>query len=183
MRSSHLAALPLLATAGLLALAVTGCAPAAHPTGGSSASPAPAAAPSASPAHQQGKFTGVPKNCPAVDEVSVAVHLLMHGVYPSAIGGSLVCEYYVDSSNGSPVVSMNFGSAPGATAAAWKAAVRAAQPGMKSVSGTGDGAFYLSTAKYHEFDFFSGTTSCDVTASTNFDEASLANLADFVLDD
>ena len=174
--------LPILTASMLLVLALAGCAPAATTSGGASGNPAPAAKSSASPAHSQGKLKGVPTDCPAISTVSAAVKVAFHGVSPSPVNGALVCEYYVSGAKGSPVVSMNFEPFGQGTAAQWQAATMKAQPAAKPVSGTGDAAVFFTTAKFSEFAFISGSTVCNVTASPQFTEANLANLADFVLD-
>jgi hypothetical protein len=183
MTKTRNAFLPLLVTVAAVALAATGCAPAVNSPGPKSASNQPAAAASKAPTVPQHPLKGVPTKCMTKEDVSAAVHQLFNGVYPSTINGALVCEYYVDGNSGSPVVSMNFEPYKEGSAADWLKQALARRPGAKSVFGSADGAIYFVATQFHEFDFISGSTVCNITASPIFDEVALANLPEFLLED
>ena len=175
-------ALPFLTASIVVALALAGCAPAASPPGGSAGGTASSGKATQPPAHQQGKLKGVPTKCPPVDDVSASTKTLFKGVSPSSINGALICEYYVSSAKGSPVISMNFEPFADGTALNWEALAMKAQPAAQAVTGTGDAAVFFTSARYSEFAFISGTTVCNMTASPQFTQAQLANAADFVLE-
>ena len=180
MAKTTKAFLPVLVIFAALALTITGCAPAASLPGATSAGQAPRAA---SPSHKAAppveKLDGVPTECLTLDEMLAAARTQFDGVYPSAIDGALVCEYSVTSLG--QVISMNYEPFQEGSAADWKTQALAARPGATVVAGTGNAAIYFEDAKYHEFDFISGSTVCNITASTNFTRKQLVEVAYFAL--
>lgn len=174
------AVVPAIFTFAALVMVITGCAPVTSIPAAKSASHAPEAA---SPSHKAAppveKLDGVPTDCLSLDEMLAAARTRFDGVYPSTINGALVCEFYVTSPE--QVISMNYEPFEEGSVADWKTQALAARPGATVVAGTGDAAIYFEDAKYHELDFISGTTVCNITASTNFTRDQLVQVAYFAL--
>jgi hypothetical protein len=181
MTKTPKAVLLVLVVSAALAIAITGCAPAVSSVVGGVTKPQTSTSSHAA-IEPQGKLNGVPKKCPSIDAISISMGQLFHGVHPTVIKASLVCQYYVDLSGSSPFVEINFEPISAAAAPQWKSHVLAAQPLAKSVDGTAEAAIAFTTAEYGEFEFLSGTTVCNITASPQFDEAKLAALAYQILD-
>jgi hypothetical protein len=164
-------------------LALTGCAPAASSTagGGSSSSqggPSPASTPDA---HAQGKFSGVPKQCPSADDISVALHMSLPEVDTFSTS-PLICTYH---NSANSAVQLSFAAVPaGTTIDQYKAEEIKATPGIQSVPGVGDAAFYLSTPQFaSEFKFLSNGVYCNITSPLiKFDQTHMVALAESLLE-
>jgi hypothetical protein len=186
MNAFRIALVPLGIAAIVLALALSGCAPASTPGGsGGSATQPDASTPVTSPqAHPQGKFDGIPKHCPSSADISLALHLQIPILAENDISGTLVCGYHGASSS-DPNMQVGFTTAPaGMTPDDYKAAEQSSLPTAQFVAGVGDGAFYYTSATVpSEMKFISEGVSCVVyTYNFTADKAHMITLAESILE-
>ena len=158
--------------------ATAGSSPATHsvstsPSSSASASrPAPTSAASAS-----GKLDGVPKACPAANEVMSKLQLsslVVDGGDPS------ICTYDFNGDKAKPYAVVTFNSAPGITEAAFESSLRAKQSNVTPVPGVADAAFSFSGSSGGVgLSFLSGNTVCSIfttVPNTTPNEVSLAKV-------
>jgi hypothetical protein len=190
----------VLAAAGLVTvLGLAGCTSGASSSGSSTTPAASTTTPATTPppshaaaahskpvaAHAQGKLTGVPKQCPSADDVTLAVHISLPHVSQSDISGAVNCTYYVNGSKGSPGLNMTFGRLPsGTTAASYLTVLKTTAPSAVFVPGVGDGAFYYTNPPLvpSALNFFSNGTSCAMYASFPAGRAHMIALAESILE-
>jgi hypothetical protein len=156
------------------------------PTAGTPPPPSPTAgtASNTAPAHAQGKFAGVPAQCPSPDDITLAVHVSIPHVYQTDVSGALDCTYYADGSAGSPGVHILIAALPsGTTVASWEAGTKNANSSAVFVPGVGDAAFYFTTGAPSGLNFISGGVACNMyTGNFTADQAHLVALAESILE-
>jgi hypothetical protein len=186
MNVLRMALVPLGVAAAVLALGLSGCAPASRSgAGGGLATQPGATTPASSPStHPQGKFDGIPKHCPSSADVTLALHLQVPVLQENNISGTLVCSYHGASAS-DPNMQVGFTTAPaGMTPADYKKAEQSSLPTAQFVPGVGDGAFYYTSATLpSEMKFISNGVSC-VVDTFNFaaDKSHMITLADSILE-
>jgi hypothetical protein len=185
MISFRVATIPIAISTLVLALALTGCAPASSPGGGGSAAQtSDSSSANTAPAHPQGKFDGIPKHCPSSADISIALHLQIPVLQENTVSGTLICDYHGASSS-DPNMQVGFNTLPaGMTAAAYRAGEQSSLPTAQFVSGVGDGAFYYTSASIpSEMKFISEGVSCVVdTFNFTADKAHMVTLAESILE-